>query len=193
MSDEQLEKAARALFLSVGPHVSTVEIAKKLGFSQAALFKRTATKEELMVRALGPTDPPRLVRQLAMGPDADRPVPEQLEAITRALLGFFRDELPGMLTLRAAGIPLERVYRRGGAPSILTVREDLLLWLKLAHRQRRVRNGDLDCMTELLAGAVEARSFAEHVSGKKRTDDAAFCHGLVRALWKGLAPELPVK
>ena len=90
VSDVQILEAARACFLEHGASVSTTVIAKRLGVSQAALFKRFGTKEDLLVAALRPG--PEMVRELldwlAEGPD-ERPIPEQLLDLGVRVRSFF--------------------------------------------------------------------------------------------------------
>lgn len=191
ISDDDIAREARAVFLTQGPGASTEKIARRLGVSQAALFKRVPTKDELLVLALCPRDTPTLLQQLPMGPDLDRPVPQQLTELVRALLGFFRDLMPALLTLKASGVALERAFPNGKVAPPLKVREDLTLWLKLAHRQRKVRGGDLKSIAELILGALESRCLLEHLSGTKAShaDDATFATEIVRAAWRGFAPD----
>src|SRR4051812_14921112 len=134
ISDEDIAREARAIFLSQGPGASTEKIASRLGVSQAALFKRVPTKDELLVLALCPKEPPIVLRQLPMGPDGDRPVPQQLTELSRALLHFFHELVPGLITLRASGLQLDRIFPHGEPPAQVKLREDLTMWLKLAHR-----------------------------------------------------------
>ena len=191
ISDEDIAREARSIFLAQGPGASTEKIARQLGVSQAALFKRVPTKDELLILALYPRDPPHVVLQLPMGPDSDRPVPQQLAELCRSLLLCFRDLLPGLITLKASGLPLERLLPRGEPWVSVKVRDDLTLWLKLAHRQHRVRGGDLKSVAELLVGALEARCLLEHLTGKRflPAEDATFALEIVRSAWKGLAPD----
>ncbi len=191
ISDEDIAREARAIFLSQGPGASTEKIAAKLGVSQAALFKRVPTKDELLVLALCPQPTPLVLQQLPMGPDGDRPVPQQLTELARAMLAYFHQLLPGLITLRASGLPLDRTFPHGESLSQQKLREDLTLWLKLAHRQHRVRGGDLAAVAELLLGALESRCLTGHLMNSKprAADDATFAHEVVRALWRGLAPD----
>jgi AcrR family transcriptional regulator len=191
ISDDDIAREARAVFLSEGPGASTEIIARKLGVSQAALFKRVPTKDELLVLALCPRDTPLVLLQLPMGPDLDRSVPQQLTELVRSLLGFFRDLMPALLTLKASGVALERAFPEGKVNPPLKVREDLTMWLKLAHRQRKVRSGDLKPMADLLLGAIESRCLLEHLAGAKASNaqDVTFATEIVRAAWRGLAPD----
>ncbi len=191
ISDDDIAREARLVFLSQGPGASTEKIARKLGVSQAALFKRVPTKDELLVLALCPRDTPLVLQQLPMGPDLDRPVPQQLTELVRSLLGFFRDLMPALLTLKASGVALERAFPNGKVAPPLKVREDMTMWLKLAHRQRKVRAGDLKPMADLILGAIESRCLLEHLAGAKASnaEDVTFATEIVRAAWRGLAPE----
>ena len=51
-SDAEILQVARRCFLEHGPAVSTTVIASEVGLSQAALFKRFGTKQNLMLLAL---------------------------------------------------------------------------------------------------------------------------------------------
>ena len=64
-TDDELLDTARRVFLEHGAGASTEQIAQQLGVSQAALFKRIGTKQELMVRSLMPRSMPceRAVRR----------------------------------------------------------------------------------------------------------------------------------
>ena len=53
-TDEQILASARKSLLEHGPGVSTAKIAKAVGMSQAALFKRFGSKEDLLIAALMP-------------------------------------------------------------------------------------------------------------------------------------------
>lgn len=190
ISDDDIAREARAVFLTQGPGASTEKIARKLGVSQAALFKRVPTKDELLVLALCPRDTPLVLQQLPMGPDLDRPVPQQMTELVRSLLGFFRDLMPALLTLKASGVAVERAFADGKVAPPLKVREDMTMWLKLAHRQHKVRGGDLKSIADLILGAIESRCLLEHLAGSKpsNAEDATFATETVRAVWRGLAP-----
>ena len=54
ISDVDVLAAAREVFLNRGPNVSTVEIAKRVGLSQPALFQRFGDKASLFLKAMTP-------------------------------------------------------------------------------------------------------------------------------------------
>src|SRR5690606_13147635 len=89
-------------FLEHGPHASCERIAEDLGVSSAALFKRFGTKENLQRVALTPVPPPWL-EDLAAGPLPDLPLRGQLLDLGGRFLFFFREMLPCVFALRAAG------------------------------------------------------------------------------------------
>lgn len=52
ITDEQILEAARAVFLEDGFSASTLEIARRAGISEASIFKRFSTKENLFLQLL---------------------------------------------------------------------------------------------------------------------------------------------
>ena len=80
-TDEEILATTQSCILEHGPGVSTLMIAEKIGLSQAALFKRFGTKEQLIVRSLQqPMQPNPIARILSQGP-TDAPIPDQLVEI----------------------------------------------------------------------------------------------------------------
>jgi AcrR family transcriptional regulator len=188
ISDADIAREARAVFLAEGPAASTQTIAKRLGVSQAALFKRVPTKNALMLLALAPRDTTGTLRALPTGPEEALPVAEQLVSLIAAMLGFFRELQPGLLTLRAHGIAGDQLFTEGGLPPQLKARDHLTTWLKLASRQGRVRSDGLHTVATLLLGAIESRCLLEYLNGSV-SEDPSFAGELVAAAWRGLAPD----
>ena len=60
VSDAQITRAARKVFLEQGTQVPVAVVAKELGVSPATLFSRMGTKNKLISAALWPPDPPVL-------------------------------------------------------------------------------------------------------------------------------------
>lgn len=186
VSDEQILEAARDCFLEHGPSVSLERIAQRLGISGPALLKRAGSKHELLLAALA-LEKPAFATPLEAGPDAARPIPEQLAELVLAMVTFLREAVPRLLVLRVGGVPVERLpgVGRRAAP----VRHALAAWLRRAAEADRVETRDPDAVADLLAGAVEARCLMAYVFDEPRSEgDAAWARGLVDALWDGIAP-----
>ena len=175
VSDAQIIEAARACFLEHGASVSTTVIAEQLGVSQAALFKRFGTKEELLVAALrpGPEQLEALLAWIDAGPAAG-PIRPQLVDLVQRLRDRFAEFLPAMAVLRAAG--LQRPETCGGEeprrelPPVRLQRA-LTAWLTRAQATGTVTIADPGAMAYAFLGAVHLQSFLTFMTG------AALVHG----------------
>ena len=131
VSDEDILEAARTVFLESGPAVSTQTIADRIGLSQAGLFKRFGTKQELMVAALIPAIPP-FVSIVRAGPNAAEPLRPQLQSIARDFAVFFRGMVPCIMVLKSSGIDLEEILRSFEEPPPVMTRRLLTGYLQRA-------------------------------------------------------------
>ncbi|MFN7134425.1 MAG: TetR/AcrR family transcriptional regulator, partial [Myxococcales bacterium] len=112
ITDEQILEEARRCFLEHGPSVSTEVVAGRLQISQAVLFKRFRTKEELLIAALRPDPDPAWVRIVEEGPD-ERPLREQLRQLAPLVTAWFDEIVPCIAVLRASSIDLRRLVTPG--------------------------------------------------------------------------------
>lgn len=189
VSDAQILDAARDCFLEQGASVSTTVIAKRLGVSQAALFKRFGTKEDLLVAALrpGPEMVQELLEWLANGPD-ERPIPVQLLDLGIRVRSFFGRLLPRIAQLRSAGLGPPQCAKGKLIPPQL-VQAALAAWLERAQEAGRIRGGNNEAASTTLLGAINMQSFLEYAAGKEQADDlSAEIEPLVAILWRSLDP-----
>src|SRR5215467_8645145 len=94
---DELLRIAREVFLEGGAYGSTKEIARRAGFSEAALFKRFATKADLFAAAMAPP-PPDVEALLAKARSQNDPH-RALHALARSLLSYYRMAIPRVLHL----------------------------------------------------------------------------------------------
>ena len=188
VSDDEILEAARDCFLENGAQVSTTTIAERLGVSQAALFKRFGTKQELLLRALMPPALPAWIEVVEHGPDA-RPIPEQLREIIGAIFEFAHLISPRLSVLKASGCDMTELLSRFDVPPPVRGWKALSNWLRAAQASHRVRAGDTDAMALMLMGAVQGRVFFSHVLGLP-IDVAlpTYINELIETIWHGLAP-----
>ena len=188
-TDEQILAVARSCILAHGPAVSTAHIANELGLSQATLFKRFGTKEELLVRALLPSGDDALVRLLDAGP-SDEPLPEQLEVVGAALLSLLDTVLPCVMMLRASNEGAAHAALRDPSRGPLRLTRALEAWFQRAADRGLARVTRPGVAAAAFAGAVRNRVFTTHLMGTPRDphEDAAFIAGLSRLLFFGISP-----
>lgn len=188
-SDGEILRAARSCFLEHGPAVSTTLIADEVGLSQAALFKRFGSKQELMLQALMPPAEPAWLDTVRGGPD-ERPIPDQLEEIGLAAADFFAEITPAMMTLKASGLDPRVLLRRYEVPPPARALQLLTAWLQAAMDQGRIRRVSTPDLAMSFLGLVHGRSFLQHIAGDwipfGPVEDAVRQH--VDVLWRGLIP-----
>ncbi len=184
VSDEQIDQAARETFLKHGAGAPVSLIARSLNVSQAALFHRAQSKEELLLRALRPHLPQALAI-LAAGPHAGAIGP-QLSSTLLGLLTYLTQVVPCISVLRGAGLPVDQT-RAVGEPPTVALRRLLTLWLSQAAQRGQTRLAAPSVIAEALLGALEARAFNRYVGGDSFTpgSDDDFIHQLVEGLVPG--------
>ena len=188
--DEDLLAVACACFIEHGPGCSTAVIAEQAGVSQATLFKRFGTKQQLMQAALKPETPVALLARIGAGP-TDGPIPEQLGHIALGLLEMFERLLPCVMTLWAAGEHPAGLLSHGvGPPLPVQVRLLIAAWFERAAAAGRARPGDADTRSMALIGACKERSFQQHLFPDAATQPSAeaYAQSLVETFWAGCAP-----
>jgi len=188
ISDDDIARATRKALLKHGPGVPTARIADMLGVSEATLFKRMKTRERLLIHALGPREAPPFLAMLEAGPAAGEDPRAQLVDVLSAALDFFARLAPDLVVLKAAGVPLRRVFPKGVAPE-RAVRGALAGWLHRAFPDERGRP-EPEAAAELLLGAIESRCFLHYLAGSElaQADGAAWLKGLVAALYQPAQP-----
>lgn len=163
-TDEEMIAAARRCFLELGPGAATSEVAKRLGVSPAALFRRVGSKRELLIRALAPPTMPPFVPTLNAGPD-DRPVLEQLESIAVEIDTFFASLFPVIAIMRAAGINPREVFEGIDDPPPVKAVVALSEWFCRLAEQQRVTIGDPVSVAMAFIGGLHGRHFMRHACG----------------------------
>ena len=191
VSDETILEMARAVFLEHGPGTSTEVVAKRLGVSQAVLFKRFGTKRLLMIAALSPPPVPSFAARLATGPSEDSAVRDQLGELGAELMQFFSKMVPNLMCLRAAGILPEDLLARFDTPPPMLAQQALSSWLARGMVQGRLRNSDPSALAYALLGSFHMKVFISHVTRKPLSpeDLSRYVEDVVDALWDGLKPQ----
>lgn len=188
-TDDELLDTARRCFLEHGPGVSTSTIAEALGVSQAAVFKRFPTKQELIVRALTPRAMPTWIGKLMAGPD-DRPVPEQLRELAGDIDGFLTQLMPCISVLSSAGLRHEDMFAHYPVPPPVMAHRAFEAWFTVLIESGRVRATSAAALVTAFLGSMQGRRFMQHALGDRAPDSGPdYLDNLVELFWGGLDPE----
>lgn len=190
VSDEQILAAARKCFLEHGPSVSTTVIAEQLGVSQAALFKRFKTKEELMMACLVPTEREPWMERLLNGPEPGD-LFSQLVEIGTDQLHFFQRLIPALMMLRATDIDHKAAFDKFDVPPPLHGHKILSTWFQRAIERGQLRKTDPDLLAYMVLGSLQVRPFFSHISGgkMKKAEIHAYVKSVMTNLWPAISPE----
>lgn len=190
VSDDAILEATRQAVLEHGPSVPTTEIARRIGLSQAALFKRFGTKLKLLLAALGLPGEPPWVPLAAGGPD-DRPVPAQLEELAWSVLRFLQKMVPRIAALKALGIDPRDMFAMHEVPPPVVGQQALAAWFERAIQQGLIRPGNAETLSVAFIGLFQARAFWMHMAGQylAPVDDDTYVRDVLDQFWRGVAPE----
>jgi AcrR family transcriptional regulator len=184
VSDAEIIKAARKVFLERGTQTPVTEVAKELGVSSATLFLRMGSKDNLVTAALWPPDPP-VMKRLDEGVRQGEPVDDQLLSIVYELADYVAAEIAATFLLYAGG----RRPRPGEDFSEVTpmvLRRKLARWLTEAAGAGRRSGPKPEIAAELIMGTLEARNLHAFITKKPISTRAsrAFIRDVVAAIFR---------
>lgn len=203
ITNQQILEAARQVFLQQGFGASTLEIAQQAGISEASIFKRFSTKEELFFAAMGIPEKPLWVNELESLSGKGN-LKENLINICFQIMEFYRDVLPRLMMLRSRGNAIAEIGGKEPRP----MRDVKVLTAFLEHEinQDRLRPCDPQTVAHILLGSLMNYVFLEQMPSQisiptvelpignylNSRDHAAevtvFVQSLVDIVWQGIAP-----
>ncbi|MEH2251471.1 TetR/AcrR family transcriptional regulator [Nostoc sp.] len=203
ITNQQILEAARQIFLQQGFGASTLEIAQQAGISEASIFKRFSTKEELFFAAMGIPEKPLWVNELESLCGKGN-LKENLINICFQIMEFYREVLPQVMMLRSRGNAMPELAGKEPRP-MLDVKV-LTAFLEREINQDRLRPCDAKTVAHILVGSVINYVFLEQMSsqvsmptaelaigtylnsGDPTTEVSVFVLSLVDTVWQGITP-----
>lgn len=191
VSDDDILCSAREVFATQGPAATISCIAARVGLSQAALFKRFGTKENLLHRAFELPEP-AWVQRVKEGPDA-RQADAQLREIGLEILTFARFIVPRVSVLKSAGLRFEQIFKEHPEPPPVRAQRVLAGWFERAMARGLIRPSDPNVLAFAFFGPFQSRAFWLHMTGEATLpiSDEAFVASIVDVFYRGIAPEDP--
>lgn len=199
VTNQMILEAARHCAMDRGPNVALDVIAARIGVTSPALLKRFGSRQQLMIAALRPSDPPAWVRDLSVGPD-DRPLEEQLAGFMDRVLDFFTREMPCMTALSESGFPIEEIFKDEETPTPFRNLWALSTWLERAQERGliandAVENNDFESVAMGILGALHSRVFLSDFMGTSywRRSRDQYVTDLARVYARSLSPTTAVQ
>ncbi|MEH2415293.1 TetR/AcrR family transcriptional regulator [Nostoc sp.] len=203
ITNQQILEAARQIFLQQGFGASTLEIAQQAGISEASIFKRFSTKEELFFAAMGIPEKPQWVNELESLCGKGN-LKENLIKVCFEIMEFYRQVLPQIIMVRSRGNAMPELGGKEARPMVDV--KVLTAFLECEINQDRLRPCDPQTVAHILVGSVINYVFLEQMSsqvsipttelaigtylnsGVPATEVSVFILSLVDILWQGIAP-----
>ena len=187
-SDNELLAAVYQCLIRHGITSSTQFIANEVGVSQATLFKRFGTKENLIRCALlSPILGHEIFSIIQKHPTNASPT-DQIEALSLSLLHFFEEMIPSMMMLRSSGYDARDVWEGKNTPPIM-MRKFLTVWVERLQELHQLRDIPAESIALALLGAIQHRAMRKHIlhdTTMTRTDEE-YLSSIVEIFWNGIA------
>jgi AcrR family transcriptional regulator len=187
ITKEQILSAAREVFLEKGFGGSTLEIATRANISEASIFKRFSTKEELFFAAMGIPETPVWVKDLeTLSGIGD--FQENITQICLEMLKFYREVMPRLMMIRSRGNVIPFGPERASKP--MRDLKALATFLEREIEFGRLHPCDPKITAHVLLGSLMNYIFLEHLDThvSMPTSDPVFVQGLVGILIHGILP-----
>ena len=190
IEDEDLLRKARQVFRERGYKVSTRELAKAVGLSQAALYLRYKDKDELFFAALGPGS--EAIKQF-IDLDPTKHTPRTyLKEFGVMLRAHQRSVLPNILAIVAhpargyGAHMLNEVHRHNRAGEISQI---LVQRLRVWQEKGEISDVPIVPFAHLFMQAVHTKAFIDVLVGRDPSPaQPADMQEFVDVFWQGLRP-----
>jgi AcrR family transcriptional regulator len=186
ITDEEILAAARSLFLKEGAKASTRKLAKTVGISEAVIFQRFNTKEDLFFTAMVP--PEAQLEAIFKIQPGEKQVIANLKSISLQIVFYFREVMPIFLSL--VGHPafdMQTFLQRHTLPGML-IGDRLTEYLRAEAELGRIQPVQVSTAAEILLSHLHNLALSEAIASHSFTDIEGTISEAIKTLWQGLAP-----
>ncbi|MEU5866976.1 TetR/AcrR family transcriptional regulator [Nonomuraea sp. NPDC047529] len=190
--DAILDAAATVMAEQGLANVTTRQIARTAGFTEAALYKHFTNKADLLVAVMRERSPGfgRLAEVLH-GKAGTGDVVDNLTAIATAAITFYSGGFPMFASMFADPATLAahkaEIRRKDVGPH--KVNEAIAAYLRAEQQQGRLNpDADVQAAAGLLVGACFQHAFLGHMSTPAHSDTHEAAAAFARTLYESLAP-----
>ena len=187
ITDEEILDVARSLFLQEGAKASTRAIAKIAGISEAVIFQRFSTKEDLFFAAMVP--PEAQLEAMFNIQVGQNQILTNLNEISFQIVAYFREVMPVFLSLVShPAFDMHTFMQRHTMPAI-QIHQRLTEYLSAEADLGRVRGDDVTTAAAILLSHLHNLALTETLGTHQLSDIKQAISDAIAMLWKGLAPQ----
>ena len=190
IDDERLLEAARTLFLEKGASATTAEVARRAGISQASIFKRYRTKQDLFLAAMRAERERRHLSGELQRLAERHGLREALVRLGIELIAFVSRVLPlavvSWSNRGAFGSPAG-----GRRAPLFRDAGEVVAFLEAEMRAGRLRQQDPWILLRTFVAAVQHYVLLGHVFKTQlgpQLSPEEYMRGTVAVLWEGIGP-----
>ena len=186
ITDEEILAVARSLFLKEGAKASTRTLAKLVGISEAVIFQRFSTKEDLFFTAMVP--PAAQLDAIFSIHPGEKQVIANLESVSLQIVVYFREVMPVFLSLVShPSFDMQSFLQRHTMPGMQIVNW-LTEYLNAEAELGRIHRDNVAATASILFSHLHNLALSENIGAHQTIDTEHAISDAIAALWKGLAP-----
>lgn len=186
ITDEEILIIARSLFLKEGAKASTRTLARLVGISEAVIFQRFSTKEDLFFTAMVP--PAAQLDLIFSIQPGEQQVITNLESVGLQIVVYFREVMPIFLSLVShPSFDLQTFLQRHSMPGMQIVSR-LTEYLNAEAELGRIQRGNVAATAAMLLSHLHNLALSENIGAHQPSDTEREIASAIAALWQGLAP-----
>jgi len=187
IEDDELVRVARAVFRETGHTAATREVARAAGISQAVLYQRFGSKEDLFLRAMTPELPDV---EALLGPYPTRGAKADLRRIAERLVELFASMMPTLLHVMAhPGLGAARMKKWHATLPFVPILHGLAERFRRMHADGLIAASNAEAAAQTVMAAVHSVAMLETMMHGAHADHrAAKIDALIDIVWSGLAP-----
>lgn len=185
---DKLLRVAREVFLEGGAYGSTKEIARRAGFSEAALFKRFPTKADLFAAAMAP--PPPDIDAILAKARAQKNPQRALHALAHSLLAYYRMAMPRILHLIThPQVGMAPFHERLGRDKPVALDVAVSEFLRAQHEKGQMCAPNARATAALLVTTLHSVVLFELMGVHGGAVPDAQVNAMIDIVWSGVAPK----
>jgi AcrR family transcriptional regulator len=186
ITDEEILTMARSLFLKEGAKASTRTLAKMVGISEAVIFQRFSTKEDLFFTAMVP--PVAQLEAIFNIKPGEQDIVTNLVSVSLQIVIYFREVMPIFLSLVShPSFDMQIFLQRHTMPRI-QIANRLVEYLNAEAALGRIQRGNVAATAAMLLSHLHHLALSENIGYRQPIDTERAISDAIEALWKGLAP-----